>query len=145
MTGASRQFGKAERLQLAANRRLVQGDAEFPEYPLHQVLASPANNPVDGRDRATLDHLCKSYPLAVVQFRAAAGRFSIHQSIKAAGVKAQNPISNDLQRNGADPCGLGTRAAVINGGKGQQAASLVCILRLAGKVTKTTSIKTIAQ
>jgi hypothetical protein len=39
------------------------------------------------------------------------------QSFKTAGVKAQNPIPNDLQRDRADPCRIGTRATVINGGK----------------------------
>src|ERR1700712_51115 len=100
---------------------------------------------MDRRNRAAVDDLRKSHTLGVVQLRPPTGSFAIHQSFEAAGVEAQNPIPNDLQCDRTDPCRIGTRATVINGGKRQQATSLVCVFRLARDVTEKASTKIIAQ
>src|SRR5512134_410570 len=54
MAGPRRQLAEPHRLQLAAQRRLVQRDAELLEDPLNQILEPPAHHPIACWYRSTL-------------------------------------------------------------------------------------------
>ncbi len=114
MARPGRELGKAKCPELAADRRLVQRDAEFLEDPPSQILAAPADDAVDRRDRAALDDLRQGPTLRVVQLGAVSRRLAIDETTRSAGVEAQNPIAHDLQGDAADPGRIRARAAVID-------------------------------
>ena len=95
-------FPVAERLHLAAHGRLAERDAEFLPDPLHQIDQPPANHPVDGRDRAALDNTRERPTLVVVQLGSVSRRLAADQPVRAAGVEAQHPITNDLKADATD-------------------------------------------
>lgn len=102
MARTGRQLGKTERLQLAADRGLVHRDGELLEDPLHEILASPAHDTVDRRDRAGVDDLRQGLPLCLVQFERTAGRLPVDEPCRATVVEPQHPVTHDLERYAAD-------------------------------------------
>ncbi len=126
---ASREFGKAQRLEFAPDRRLVDLDAEFLEYPAHQILASPPDDAVDRRDRSPFDHVYQRLTLLLVQLRPIARRLAVDQSIQTAGIEPHHPVADDLQGDAADPCRIAARAAVVDLGQCQKAPGLGGVLR----------------
>ena len=70
-----RDLGEAERLQLAPDRGLVERDGERLQEPPRQVLAPPAHDAVDRRDRAGLNNLRQCAAVIGVELRGCAGDF----------------------------------------------------------------------
>ena len=67
-----RDLGEAERLQLAPDRGLVERDGERLQEPPRQVLAPPAHDAVDRRDRAGLNNLRQCAAVIGVELRGCA-------------------------------------------------------------------------
>ena len=66
MARTSGKLSKAECLEFSPDRRLVDRDPKLLEQPLHEVLTSPADHAVDGRDRTAFDNLPQRLALRVV-------------------------------------------------------------------------------
>ena len=124
MTRTGRKLGKAEGLEFAAHRRLVDGNAELLEQPLDQVLAPPAHHAMNGRNWAAFHKLSQRLALRVVQFRPSTGRFGVHQSIGTALIEAHDPVTNDLYRHAADLGCILPGPAVIDRSQSQKPANL---------------------
>ena len=70
-----RDLGEAERLQLAPDCGLVERDGERLQEPPRQVLAPPAHDAVDRRDRAGLNNLRQCAAVIALSFEGAPGDF----------------------------------------------------------------------
>ena len=133
-------LAKPERLQLTANRRLVEGNAELLENPQGQILQPPADHAMDRRDGAALDDRRQGLALGVVQFGGRARCLAVDQTFRASIIERENPIANRLPAHGGEPGRIGARAAIINCGQGQQAPPLSSML---GRLRKTPKLPTI--
>ena len=121
----------AQLLQLPADIRLIKRDGKFVMEPLDQNNQAPAHDPVDRRDRATLDNIDQRLTLRIVEPRTWTRRLAIQKSIGTAGIEPDHPVPHDLKPNAADPRGCAPAAAVVYRGQGQQPTRLVRALRRA--------------
>jgi len=116
---------------------------ELFEYPLRQILATPAHDTVNRRDRAASDDLGKSPALDVVELGRLARRLPVDQTIGAVPVETQNPVANNLQTNITDPRRIKTFATIVNLGQRKQPSALSGICRKPGQSTQNRTIKII--
>ena len=133
MARAGRELAVAHGPQLPAQGLLGHTDAELLQDPLREIDQPPAHDAMDRRDRTTFDHFRDRGPVRVVQPRGLSGRLAVDQTIRPIGVELHHPVPHDLQRDTADPGGIGARRTVIDRRKRQKPPCLRCVLRLAGK------------
>jgi hypothetical protein len=127
---SGREFAVAHGPQLATERLLGDGDAEFLEYPLHQIDQTPAHHAVHCRDRTAFDHAGKDLALAIVELGRLSRRLAIHETGRPSRIEAQDPVSDDLKANPADFRGIRARCTVIDCRKSQKTAGLRAVLGL---------------
>jgi len=82
--------------QLAADRGLVQADAELFEYPPREVPQSPPHHTVDGGDRPALHDRHQSLAVGVVELWSMARRLAVDQPLGTVLIESQNPIADGL-------------------------------------------------
>jgi hypothetical protein len=114
MARTGRQLGKAQRLQFASDRRLVQGDAERLEDPGREILAPPPHHTVDRRDRAALHHPGQGLTLLVAELRPATRRPAGHKPVRTPRVEPHHPIPHNLKCDAADQRRLSPRSAIVD-------------------------------
>ncbi len=119
----------AQSLQLAPHRRYVERHRKLLIEPLNQVDQPPANDAVDRRDRALLDHLHKRPALGIGEDRALAGSLAVEQAVRAARVEPQDPVSHNLKGHAPDPGSLAPAAPIVNLSQCQQPPRLVRAFR----------------
>jgi hypothetical protein len=140
MAWAGGKLGKAECLELAADRRLVERDTEFLKQPLSKVLAAPAHNAMDGGDRTVRHNLTQRLPLRVVELRSRAGCLAVDQAKRTAFVEAHHPIANDLHCHPTDFGCIAPGGTVIDRGQSQKSANLHCVPGLLRKPPQRRSV-----
>src|SRR5215207_4854561 len=145
MPRPSRQLAEAQLADLAADRRLVQADAELLVNPPGEVLEPPADHAVDGRDRPAFQHPGQSLTLVVVQLRALSRRLAANQASRTLSVERQNPIPNGLEPDAPDPRRIRPPAAVIDLRKGQKTTPLRRVLRCLRLTPQTSGIEISSQ
>ena len=87
VTWPCRYLSEPQRPQLTAHGRLIERDAKLLEYPKRQVLAAPAHDTVDRRDRPTLDDPGKRPALGVIEFARLARRLAVNQASRPLGIE----------------------------------------------------------
>lgn len=107
---AGRELGVAHRLELAADRRLVERNAKFLKEPLGQVTQPSAHHAVGRRDRPLLDTVLQGPALVIIQSGRRAGRLAVDQAVRTLSVDADGPVADALQ---GDPSDLGRRAPAL--------------------------------
>ena len=126
---SGREFAVAHGAQLPAQRLFGDRDAEFLEDPLYQIDQPPAHHAVHRRDRATLDHTGDGLALHGIELGWVTRRLAIQETVRAARVEAQRPVTDDLQSDTADLRGLAPPRAVIDRRKSQKSAGLRAVFR----------------
>src|SRR4029077_8371886 len=95
-----------------------------------EMMQPPAHHAVNSRNRATLDHADDRLTLEVIELGRLARRLAVQQTVRAARVKAQHPVADDLTPDTADPRGLAARRPLIDRRKRQKPADLRTVFRL---------------
>ena len=112
---SGREFAVAHGAQLPAEHLYGDRDAEFLEDPLYQIDQPPAHHAVHRRDRATVvDHTGDGLALHGIELGWVTRRLAIQETVRAARVEAQHPVTDDLQSDTADLRGLAPPRAVID-------------------------------
>ena len=83
MARPRRKLGKAKGIELAAERRLADRDAEGVPNPSGQVQQPPPHDLVDLRVRPAFDRTGKCGTLRIIELRGRAGRFARYKPIGA--------------------------------------------------------------
>ncbi len=124
MARAGRDLSEPQRPQLTAHGRLIERDVKLIIYPKRQVLATPAHDTVDRRDRPALDDPGKRLALSIIKLWRLARRFSVNQTIRPVGIETQHPVSDYLQPDIADPRRIRTLGVVVNLGQRKRSRRL---------------------
>ena len=136
-----RNLAIAKSAKFAADRLHADRETEFLPYPLRQVDQTPADHPMDGGDRPTLNHIRQRTPLRWAHQGRRSWRSAVDQPAGALRIESHHPIPHDLQANSAHPCGIATRPTFINRRQSQQTPGLIGIPRLASVAVQITGGK----
>ena len=141
MPGTSRKLAIAHGAQFPAQGLPGDDNAEFLEDPLAEIDDPPPHNPMNGRDRAALDHRGERGSGRVIETRRLSRSLPVDQSRRTIGVEFDYPIANDLKRHHANLGRLRPAGPLINHPKRQKPPSLWSVLALLRPRTNRNSIK----
>src|ERR1019366_3554694 len=116
-----REFTVAHGAQFPAERLLGDGDAELLEDPLRKIDQPPANDVMDRRNWAALDHSGDRLALGVIELGRLPRRLTVQQPVGPPRVKSQHPVPDDLTPNTANLRRLGGCRTVVECSKRQHA------------------------
>lgn len=103
MTGPRRQFSVSQAPQFAAQRLLRDAHPELLEQPLAEIDDPPADDTMDGRRRAALDHLNQGLSVFDVEQGWFPRSLPIDQPVRAVLVELLDPVADDLHRRAWGP------------------------------------------
>src|SRR5271167_3797053 len=133
MAGTGRELAITHGAQFAAQRLLGDDDAKLLENPLAEIDDSPANHPMNRRDRAALDDRGERGAVRAVQPRSPSGRLAINQPVWPMRIELEHPVADDLKRHPADLRRLAARGAFVNRRQSQKPPGLRPVLRPLGR------------
>ena len=136
-----RELAIAKSAKFAADRLHADRDTELLPYPLRQIDQTPANHPVDGWDRPTLNLFRQRAPLRCAHQGRRSWRPAVDQAVRALRIEAHHPVPHDLQAHTANTSGIATRATFINRRQSQEPPGLIGIARLASMPAQITGGK----
>ena len=96
---------------------------------------------MDRRDRPLIDDRRQRPALAIVELGRIARRFAVDQTVRPIGIEMQDPITDHLKPDAADPSRIRATAAVIDLSQGNKPAALRRIPRSLRQPTQIRSRK----
>ena len=79
--------------------------------------------------------------LMVVENARGARRLAVQETIGTFGIETDNPIAHDLQPDAPDPCGVQTRATIVNFRQRQETPGLIGIMRSPRELAQANRVK----
>ena len=141
MTWPCRKLAVSHCPQLTADRILADRHTKLVPDPLAQIDDAPANHAVARRYGATLHDRCKRCQLFGRQLGRFARRLAIDQPIRTVGVEFLDPVTDDLNRDAAQPSCLAAAGTVIDRSNRQEPPGLGSVSSMPGRQTAGPGVK----
>ena len=99
---------------------------------MRQVLSAPTHDTVDRQNRPALNDPSERLSMPVIELGRLACRLAVNQTIRPLGIETENPVTDHLEPDSADPRRLRATATIVNLGQRKKPTALSSILRRLG-------------